>query len=602
MEKLRKDIEDKYKWDLTKMIRDDQEFKDLCSEIELLAQKIKNMHGHITDDADSLYCYLINSELLNQKMEKAYVFANLYHYQDMQDKKGLEYKNAIEKIVEKIEVDLSFTASELMSAGYKKIQEFIKTDNRLEKYAFSLEKTFRYESHILSEKEEKIIAEATRAFGTPDEAFSQIDNTDIDLGFIKDEEGKKVELTNHNYIKYMTSNNRSVRKNAFKNMYNYFQKHINTLSKLYLGCIKEDFFSSNVRGFSNPLEQSLYADNIEKDFYYNFIEQIHKYLPLMYKYIKLRNKVLGYKSHMYDIYVDLKEVPNTNISYEEAIEHVKKALAPLKDNYLNDLDQAFTAGWIDAMPNKYKRSGAYQWGCYGSDPYVSTNFAGKIDDVSTLAHELGHAMHTYYSNKTQEYTYSSYPIFLAEIASTVNEVLVDDYFYKNANSDDEKIVYLQNFLDKVRTTIFRQTMFAEFEAMMHDKYENNVAITPKFLCDEYYKLNKLYYGPSMVIDDEIKYEWARIPHFYTPFYVYKYATGLISALSIAYDILNDNADACNKYLDFLKAGGSDYPLNILKKANVDITDNKTIYKAFSLFEQKLDELEQLVEKKELKDE
>ena len=549
-----------------------------------------------------MYCYLKTSELLNQKMEKAYVFANLYHYQDMQDKTGLEYKNAIEKIVEKLEVDLSFTASEVMSAGYKKIQEFIKSDDRLEKYAFSLEKTFRYEKYILSEKEEKIIAEANRAFGVSDEAFSQIDNTDIDLGFIKDENGKKVELTNHNYIKYMTCDNRNVRKSAFKNMYNYFQKHINTISKLYLGCIKEDFFSSNVRGFSNPLEQSLYADNIDKDFYYNFIEQIHKYLPLMYKYIKLRNKVLGYKSHMYDIYIDLKEVPNTNISYEQAIEHVKKALSPLKENYLKDLNQAFNDGWIDAMPNKYKRSGAYQWGSYGSNPYVSLNFAGKIDDVSTLAHELGHAMHTYYSNKNQEYIYSSYPIFLAEIASTVNEVLVDEYFYKNAKTDDEKIVYLQSFLDKVRTTIFRQTMFAEFEAMMHDKYENNVAITADLLCDEYYKLNKLYYGPSMVIDDEIKYEWARIPHFYTPFYVYKYATGLISALSIAYDIINGNKDACNKYLDFLKAGGSDYPLNILKKANVDITDNKTINKAFSLFEQKLDELEQLVEKKELKDE
>ena len=596
MEKNRCDIDNKYKWDLTSMIKDDAEYQKIVSEIKLLGDKIKRMQNHLVDSAENLYCYLENSKLLDEKITCLYIYSNLYFYQDMTDKEGLKYKNIAEKLNDELAIKLSFTATEIMNAGYEKIKEFISSDKRLEEYSFYFEKLFRYKDHILSDSEEKILAASQEALGTCEDAFSDLDNTDIDLGFIKDEDNKKVKLTNYNYINYLNSNDRRVRKDAFKNMYNYFEKHINTLSTLYLGCIKENKFISSIRNYSSSLEQSLYSDCLDEEFYNNFIAEIHKYLDLNYKYMNLRNKALGYKSHMYDVYVDLVKKDNKKIRYEEAVKHVKNALIPLGDKYLKDLDHAFSDKWIDAMPNKYKRSGAYQWGAYGTNPYVSLNFIGNIDDVSTMAHELGHAMHTYYSNSNQTSTYANYPIFLAEIASTVNEVLVDEYFYKNAKTDDEKIIYLQNFLDKVRTTIFRQTMFAEFESIMHKKYSENEVITKELLCNTYYDLNKLYFGKNVVIDKEIQYEWARIPHFYTPFYVYKYATGLISALSIVSDILN--GEDINNYLEFLKSGSSDYPLNILKKANVDIKSSKTINKAFKLFEDKLQLLEELIEKKE----
>ena len=597
MEKKRCEIADAFKWNLKDMIKDSEEYERLCTEINMLADKIVAMKGNIVKNSDNLLKYLETSSRLDELLEKVYVYSYLFHYEDMSNEIGINYKERAERLVESINTKTYFTSSELLSIPYDEVLGFIKENKELKKYSFLLEKIFRYQKYTLSEKEEKIITLATNSFGTPHDAFSCLDNVDIDLGFIKDESNKKVKLTNSNYIKFMSSDNRNVRKQAFKNMYAFFAKFINTISELYKGKIKENFFISNAKGFNSPLEKSLYSDNINVDVYGNFINEIHHYLPLMYRYIKVRNKALGIKSHMYDIYVDLGKSNNSEIKYDDGIKIVKDALKPLGDKYIEDLNHAFTDGWIDVYPNKYKRSGAYQWGCYGVHPYVSLNYENNNDSVSTLAHELGHAMHTFYSNESQSYNDANYPIFLAEIASTVNEVLVDDYFYKNAKSDEEKILYLSSFLDKVRTTIFRQTMFAEFEKIIHEKYQENVPITVNLLCDTYYDLNKLYFGKNIVVDDAIKYEWARIPHFYTSFYVYKYATGLIAALSIASDIINNENDMKSKYMEFLKSGASDYPLNILRKTGVDITDKKTIKKAFTMFEEKLKLLEELVDKK-----
>lgn len=597
MEKKRCEIADTFKWNLKDMIQDSEEYERLCTEINMLADKIVAMKGNITKNSDNLLKYLETSSRLDELLEKVYVYSYLFHYEDMNNETGINYKERAERLVESVNTKTYFISSELLSISYEEVLGFTKENKELKKYSFLLEKVFRYQNYTLSEKEEKIITLATNSFGTPHDAFSCLDNVDIDLGFIKDESNKRVKLTNSNYIKFMSSDNRNVRKQAFKNMYAFFAKFINTISELYKGKIKENYFISNAKGFNSPLEKSLYSDNINVDVYGNFINEIHHYLPLMYRYIKVRNKALGIKSHMYDIYVDLGKNSNSELKYDDGIKIVKDALKPLGDKYIEDLNHAFTDGWIDVYPNKYKRSGAYQWGCYGVHPYVSLNYENNNDSVSTLAHELGHAMHTFYSNESQSYNDANYPIFLAEIASTVNEVLVDDYFYKNAKSDEEKILYLSSFLDKVRTTIFRQTMFAEFEKIIHEKYQENVPITVNLLCDTYYDLNKLYFGKNIVVDDAIKYEWARIPHFYTSFYVYKYATGLIAALSIASDIINNENDMKSKYMEFLKSGASDYPLNILRKTGVDITDKKTIKKAFTMFEEKLKLLEELVDKK-----
>ena len=597
MEKKRCEIADEFKWNLKDMVKDSEEYERLCTEINMLADKIVAMKGNITKNSDNLLKYLETSSRLDELLEKVYVYSYLYHYEDMSNEKGINYKERAERLVENVNTKTYFTSSELLSIPYDKVLEFINENKELAKYSFLLEKIFRYQKYTLSEKEEKIITLAANSFGTSHDAFSCLDNVDIDLGYIKDESNKRVKLTNSNYIKFMSSSNRNVRKQAFKNMYAFFARFINTISELYKGKIKENYFLSNAKGFNSPLEKSLYSDNIEVNIYNNFINEIHDYLPLIHRYMKVRNKALEIKSHMYDIYVNLGKSNNSEIKYDNGIKIVKEALKPLGDKYIDDLSTAFTDGWIDVYPNKFKRSGAYQWGCYGVHPYVSLNYENNNDSVSTLAHELGHAMHTFYSNESQSYNDANYPIFLAEIASTVNEVLVDDYFYKNAKDDDEKILYLSSFLDKVRTTIFRQTMFAEFEKIIHEKYQKNVPITVNLLCDTYYDLNKLYFGKNIVIDDAIKYEWARIPHFYTSFYVYKYATGLIAALSIASDIINNENDMQTKYMEFLKSGASDYPLNILKKTGVDITDKMTIKKAFAMFEKKLQMLEELIDKK-----
>lgn len=596
MEKKRCEIDKKYKWKLEDIIKDDETYKEMVTEAKMLIEKIVAMKDDIIKSSNNLLMYLKVDEELSKKVEKINVYSYLYYYQDMSNINGKLYKDMADKLIEEMSTKLSFVRPLLLSCDYELIKGFIKENKELEKFAFALERIFRYKKYTLSEKEERIIANANNAMSVGSETFEVIDNVDIDLGYIKDEFNEKVKLTNSNYVKYCSSKNRNVRKNAFKNMYAFFGKFVNTIATCYIGSIKEHAFNSKVRGYNSYLESSLYNDNINVDFYKEFIEDIHRYIPLLQRYMKVRNKYLGYKSHLYDIYVDLGS-SNANIPYENGKKYVLDALKPLGKQYIDDLALSFQNGWIDVYPNLYKRSGAYQWGTYQVHPYVSLNYENNYDSVSTLAHELGHAMHSYYSDKNNDYNYASYPIFLAEIASTVNEALIDDYFYKQAKNDEEKIYYLSSFLDKIRTTVFRQVMFAEFETKAYEMYENNETLTTDVLCNIYYELNKTYFGKSIIVDEEIKYEWARIPHFYTPFYVYKYATGLITALAIAGAILNGDEEMRENYSKFLAAGNSDYPLETLKKCNIDLNDKKFIKNAFGLFKEKLEELESLVDKK-----
>ena len=375
----------------------------------------------------------------------------------------------------------------------------------------------------------------------------------------------------------------------------YFKSFKNTIAASLKGNIKENFFESDVHKFNSPLEESLYSDNIDTSVYNSLIDAIHDGLSKMYEYMALRKKVLNLEEmHMYDIYVDIVDSLDLKIPFEEGKEIVFNALKPLGEQYTKDLEKAFDEHWIDIYPSKGKKSGAYSWGCYDSYPYLLLNYNDTVDSVSTMAHELGHSMHSYYSNNNQTYINHNYPIFLAEIASTVNEVLLNDYLYKNSKSKEEKILYLTEFLDKVRTTIYRQTMFAEFEKVMHDKYASGEALTADNFSNTYYELNKLYYGDNVVSDDDIRYEWARIPHFYSSFYVYKYATGLSSAIALASEILNGNEKARDAYLTLLKSGGSDYPLELLKRAGVDMTTPMPVNKAIEMFNEKLEQLKELV--------
>ena len=591
----RKDINDEYKWDLTKIINNDEDFNKKCELVRKLSDDILSMKGSILLDENNLKDYLKKSYEMNLNWEKIYIYAHLLYYSDTTEKEYKEKMLISEKLSEDVSSKLSFIEPEILKGDYNNIINMLKKCDMSE-YSFYFEKMFRYKDFTLSEKEEKIIAEAVNTFGTGDNVFNEIDNSDVYFGKIKID-NENVELTHSNFIKLMNHKEQKVRKKVFKQYYKYFLDRKNTISECLKGQIKENFFISNIRKFNSPLEYSLYSDNIDKKLYVNLIDVCHEKNYLIHDYMKLRKDILKLNEmHMYDIYVDLVKEKEDKVDFKECKKIIFEALKPLGNEYLESLKKAFNNKWIDIYPNDGKRSGAYEWNTYKVDPYVSINYENDIDSVNTLIHELGHAMHSYYSDNNNSFIYNGYPIFLAEIASTVNEVLLNEYLINNSKSDKEKLLYITKFLDKVRGTIFRQTMFAEFESIMHDKYQNNVPLTESEFSETYYKLNKEYYGNNIISDEEIKLEWARIPHFYNSFYVYKYATGLISALIIANNILNNIPNAKENYIKFLSSGGSDYPLNILKKCGVDITNKKVLEDSFSIFEKRLEEAKKLVKR------
>lgn len=594
-ERIRSEVEEQAKWNLKAMYQNEEAVNKDIEQLKQYHKDLLSFKGKIMESNETLkkfYQVYINYDKV---LSNLYTYSHMLCDEDTTDSNHQAFKMKIDKLVEDLGAELSFISPEMMATSYDEVLKMIEQDTSLKEYQFDLEKSFRYQDHVLSTREEELIAKASNAMGTGDEVFYNLDNSDIHLRPIHDEQGNLVELNNSNYNKYMNSKNREVRKEAFDSMYEYWKNLKNTVAATYKGQIKEDFFSSEMRKFDSPLKESLYSDNIDISVYECLIQTVHKNLDKMYQYVDLRKQILGVDElHMYDVYVDLCEEEAKPIPFEEGKQIVFDALKPLGETYLKDLNKAFEERWIDIYPNTGKKSGAYSWGTYDSYPYLLLNYNDTVDSVSTMAHELGHSMHSYYSNQNQEYLYHNYPIFLAEIASTVNEILLNDYLYKNAQSKSEKMLYLNEFLDKIKGTLYRQTMFAEFEMKIHDKYQAGIPLTEEKFSNTYYELNKLYFGPNMISDEEIRYEWERIPHFYTSFYVYKYATGISAAIAFASDILNHVDGAVDRYLTFLKSGGSNYPLEILKNCGVDMTSEEPIQKALDMFEQKLQELKKLI--------
>lgn len=591
--KNRDEISEQYKWDLDKLLKK-EDINNLKNEIIDLTNKVLSYKDKITESSKTLYEFYQTDEELNRKLDKLFVYSKMNYDSDTTNSSNQALYMEVQKLMENISEKTTFIVPEILKCDYETIKNYIKEDIRLKDYEFELEQLFRNKPYILSEKEEDIITQASNAMGTGSFVFDNIDNTDINLGTIKDENGNITELTNANYNKYISSKDRNVREAAFIAMYNYFKGLKNTLAAALKGNIKENFFISKVRKFESPIKQSLFSDNIDIKVYDNLIEAVHNNLDTMYEYMALKKQILKLdEMHMYDIYVDIVDIPNNEIKFEEGKQIILDSLKPLGETYINDLKKAFDERWIDIYPNKGKHSGAYSWGCYDSYPYLLLNYNDTIDSVSTLAHELGHSMHSYYSTKKQNYSNYNYPIFLAEIASTTNEIILNNYMYEHAKAKEEKIFYLTELLEKIRTTIYRQTMFAEFEKIMHDKEEKGIPLTEEEFSNTYYELNRLYYGDNVISDDLIRYEWSRIPHFYTSFYVYKYATGLSCAIKIANDIINKKENALDNYLEFLSSGGCDYPLNILKKTGIDMTEPDTINDALNVFKQKVEELKEI---------
>ena len=585
-------MDNKYKWDLTRLFKDENDFNNTIKEVKELTKKIEKLKGKILNNSSTLLDVLELDTKIDLLIEKLYVYSFLGYYDNMSDTKFQEYKEKVLSLVSEVSSATSFINPEMLSHEFSEILDLIKENKKLEKYKTQLERLFRYKSHVLSDSEEKILSDISEVFRLPKTTFEELNNNDVDFGNIKDENGKTIKLTSANYGAMLSSKEARVRKEAFDKVYKYYQNHINTISSLYIGKVKTNGIMSKIRKYNSILEMELFSDNIDTKLYNTLIKVTDDNIKFLKDFYSLKSKSLGYKMHMYDLYVNTSKHPEKKVSYEEALEIVNNGLKPLGEDYLEKFNYLINNRCVDVYPKDKKRSGAYEWGCYGYLPYVSLNFDGTMDNVSTLAHEMGHAMHTYYSNKTQDYLYASYPIFLAEIASTVNEILLSEYLYKNTNNKDEKEYYLIEFLDKFKATVYRQVMFCEFEKVIHEKYENNESLTMESLCNTYYELNKKHFDGPVVVDETIKYEWARIPHFYDSFYVYKYATGFISALLIADKLLNTK-DFKDKYIEFLSSGGVMFPLDLLKKIDIDLTDEKTLQRAFSIFSEKLNELKSL---------
>lgn len=590
----RQDIEEKNKWDLTALCDGDEGYNKLVDEVNALIPHLATYRGKLGNREDLLN-FFKEEEALSEKLERLSCYAMQRLDENSKDGVAVANRGKANGVFVNINTATAFVAPEIAALDENYIKELI-DDEEFADYNLSLKESLRVKQHTLSEKEENLLALGGDVYGQFREIFGMIDNADLKFGEIKNEEGETVELTHSRYGLYLGSKNREIRKNAYEQYYDVYKSFINTIAATYIGNVKKDIFFAKARGFESCLDYATFYEDADKRAYTNLIKNVEKTLPAVHDYISLRKKVMGLDEiRFYDLYVPLIENDSLKLEFDDAFALVKKALAPLGEEYVEMLQHAKDNRWIDVYATDGKRSGAYSVAAYGVHPYVLLNYEKTVHDVFTTAHELGHAMHSYYSNGAQPMGKAGYTIFVAEVASTVNEVLLLRYLIDHTDDKEMKKFCLNYFLDMFRTTLFRQAMFAEFEYVAHDLAEKGTPLTYQLLSDEYEKLNKKYYGNEIVHDDCIRYEWARIPHFYRSFYVYKYATGITSAVTIAYNILEKGEEAVKKYKEFLRSGCTLPPVDLLKIAGVDLTTDVPFENAKRIFESTLNELKELID-------
>ena len=595
-QRTRDEIEEKYKWDLTTIYKTIDEFNNELESVKKDLGTINDYKGNIVNSSKNLYTYLVESDKLERRLYKLYYYAHLNYDSETTNPKNQELQGTVDNLLQSYSELTSFVTPELLSIDYDKIKEYYKEEPKLLDYEFNLESIYRYKKHVLDEKSEKILSTLSKVLSNPEDCYDSLTDSDLTFGSIN-VDGSEIELTESNYSKFIKNKDKNIRKEAFTKLFSKYSEFKNTITKTFKGNIDVLTSEAKIRNYNSSIEASLYADNIDVSVYNNLINTVSNNMDKIYKYFNLKKKVLGIEDyHIYDVYLDMIPEFDKHYDFEEAKELVINALKPLGEDYIETLNKAFDERWIDIYNNKGKRGGAYSSGFYDTKPFVLLNYEGKYHDVSTLAHELGHSMHTYYSCKNNPYHQSNYKIFVAEVASTVNELLLAKYMLKNSKDNDEKLFILNQLLELYKSTIYRQTMFAEFEKLMHEKVENDEVLTYENISNEYYKLNQKYFGDTLVLDELIKYEWERIPHFYYNFYVYKYAIGLSCATKIVEDILNNKENAVENYKNFLKSGGSDYPANELLLANVDVKKEETIESALNMFDSLIDEFEEVYTK------
>lgn len=591
--KTRAEVPNKYKWNLADIFESVEKWEEAFIEIKESIPLLKAFKGKLSDKKQLKEFFNLEHKV-SLLSEKLYVYAKMSRDEDNGNDSSVSMCDRAYSLLMLLETETAFVTPELNELDDSVLislsnEEDFKDNSR---YLLGI---VRNKKHLLSEKEERILAQTGEMANSFDTIFTMLDDVDMRFDDILMPDGTKTELSHGRYGLLLQDKNRDIRKQAYESMYNAHLNNINTLASLYSASVKKDVFYAQVRNYKSVLEGELFSGNIPESVYTTLIEQVHEFFPVMHRYVSLRQELLGITDgKMYDMYVPLIDMPDIKYTFEEAQELSKKALAPLGEDYVELLERSFKENWIDVYETKGKTSGAYSWGAYGVHPYMLLNYQDRLDDVFTLVHEAGHSMHTYYSDKNLPYEKAQYKIFVAEVASTVNEVLLLKYLLNNTEDKKMKAYLLNHFLDQFRTTLFRQTMFAEFEWETHKKAENGEPLTVNVLNKIYGDLNRAYYGEAVETDKFIEIEWSRIPHFYRAYYVYQYATGFSSAVAIADMILNEGKPAVERYKKFLSSGGSDFPVELLKITGVDLTKPDTIVSALNVFESTLKEFEGMV--------
>ena len=592
----RNEINEKDTWDLSTIFETDQKWEE---ELALLTEETKqaaSLEGHLLDSAESLLNITERYLDLSRRLEKLYVYAHMKNDQDTRVAKYQEYYAKAMTLYSQLDQVFSFYEPEFMAITEEQYQNFLAEEPKLQPYKHFFDKLLQNKDHVLSQREEELLAGAGEIFGAASETFAILDNADIVFPFVKDEDGNEVQLSHGVYMRLVESKNREVRRGAYEALYATYEQYQHTYAKTLQTNVKVQNYRAKVRNYKSAREAALAANFVPESVYDNLVSAVRKHLPLLHRYLELRSKILGIPDlKMYDVYTPLSST-EYSFTYEEALKKAEEALAVLGEDYLSRVKRAFSERWIDVYENQGKRSGAYSGGSYDTNAFMLLNWQDNLDNLFTLVHETGHSMHSSYTRETQPYVYGDYSIFLAEIASTTNENILTEKLLEEVQDDATRFAILNNYLDGFRGTVFRQTQFAEFEHAIHQADQNGEVLTSEFLNNLYADLNQEYYGLSKEDNPQIQYEWARIPHFYYNYYVFQYSTGFAAASALAEKIVHGSQDDRDRYIEYLKAGKSDYPLNIMRKAGVDMEKEDYLNDAFAVFERRLDEFEALVDK------
>ena len=591
----RKDIDKKYKWDLSEIYKNEDAYKEDKERLLKLVDNEESYKGRVLESSKSLQEILDLDTEIERVISKMYVFRSLQTELDTRDGKAASSLKELMDLYSTLSVRVSFISTELSKLTKEKMEEFIKENPNLEKYRFTLTKIIRHSKHILSLENEELLSAISPVIDVGSDVFNMIDNADIVLEDIKDSKGKKHKLTSGTFNEYVRSNDRTLRKEAYYKMHEYYKKHENAISECLASHIKTDVIFSRLRKYNSALESHLMDDNLDEKFYNKVIDDANKNLKTLHRMMRLHKKALGVDElHIYDLNARIGKLKDKKYTIDEIIETVKDALGIMGPSYMKVVNEAFDENWVDFYETPGKRSGAFSSGCYDTKPYLLLNATGSFDDIETLAHELGHSIHSYYSNKNRTQIDADYPIFLAEIASTTHEILLNDYLLKSAKDNEMKKYILNNILAMYKSTVFRQVEFGEFEKIVFDKTEAGENLTKDDFTNIYLDLQNKYYGKDVINDEIIKYECLRIPHFYRSFYVYKYATSLCIAYHFASDIINKKENAVENYIKFISSGGKAYPLDILKECGIDLEKEDIMSYSIKLIEKYMDELEKLI--------